>query len=248
MFKLTYDNKEVVNANNEDWRIQDIQVGAIHSVIRKEHTNGSIGEIYYGQRPAHRQITIVLEFSIDGIASYYDKQREIKKKFRPEPSYLSIDHYIDEEPTHLRVTRTLIDFQRSGMVRGYCTLVFENIGLPYFESVEHNNFTPTTNIFTFNNKGDIPLDDRFTDTTFEIDTASSITNLEIHVNDERVWRLNGVTALSSNVEIKDGTTFLNGTDVIDRTDKGIVKLPVGESTIQKHSQSSMTISTRFYYE
>ena len=248
MFKITYDNRKIVDANNENWRIQDIQVGAIHSVIRKEYTNGSIGEIYYGQRPSYRQITIVLEFAIDGISSYYDKQREIKKKFRPEPSYLSIDHYIDEEPTHIRVNRTVIDFQRSGMVRGYCTLVFESIGMPYFESVEHNVFQPTTDIFTFNNKGDIPLDDRYTDTIFEMETDGSITNLEIHVNDERVWRLNGILELPSNIEIKDGTTFLSGTDIIDRTDKGIVKIPVGQSRIQKHSQSSMTISTKFYYE
>lgn len=243
MIELKKKNRVLLNSDNI--KIVDIEVGDIKVNNHIEESSGLHGGTFYGVDYGTRKITITFDKYIDGLDDFNDQRRQLQKAFNQGECQLYLFDNV-----FINVTKdSEIDISRMGMVKLRCVVEFITTGLPYFESVGYDvqTFTNLTKI-NYDNKSDITLDSRYTDTTITITLAEAVNFYQIATGDV-TWRYKKALKAGDKLVLKEATAFKGSADLLEDTTMNVLMLESGQNVmnILGSTKYTLEVKSKIYY-
>ena len=243
MIELKKKNRVLLNSDNI--KIVDIEVDDIKVNNHIEESSGLHGGTFYGVDYGTRKITLTFDKYINGLDDFNEQRRQMQKIFNQGECQL----YLFDN-AFINVTKNSeIDISRTGMVKMRCIAELITTGLPYFESVEYDvqTFTNLAKI-NYNNKSDITLDNRYTDTTITITLAEAVNFYQISAGDV-TWRYKKALQLGDQIVLKDATVFKGSEDLLEDTTMNVLMLESGQNVmdILGSTKYTLEVKSKIYY-
>lgn len=237
--------KNRVLLNSDSIKIVDIEVGDIKVNNHIEESSGLHGGTFYGVDYGTRKITLTFDKYIDGIDDFNDQRRQMQKIFNQGECQLYLFDNV-----FINVTKeSEIDISRMGMVKMRVVAELITTGLPYFESVEYDvqTFTNLTEI-NYDNRSDITLDSRYTDTIITITLAEAVNFYQISAGDV-TWRYKKALKLGDKIVLRDATVFKGSEDLLEDTTMNVLMLESGQNAIDilGSTKYNLEIKSKIYY-
>lgn len=243
MMELKKKNRVLLNSDNI--KIVDIEVGDIKVNNHIEESSGLHGGTFYGVDYGTRKITLTFDKYINGIDDFNDQRRQMQKVFNQGECQLYLFDNV-----FINVTKeSEIDISRMGMVKMRVVAELITTGLPYFESVGYDvqTFTNLTKI-TYDNKSDITLDSRYTDTIITVTLAEEVDFYQISTGDV-TWRYKKALALGNKLVLRDATAFKGSADLLEDTTMNVIMLESGQNimNILGSTKYTLEVKSKIYY-
>lgn len=225
--RIEFENGVVFDTANL-YRVRNLIIDDIDSTSYFENATGVRKAVYYGTDYEQRIIELEFEARIDSAEDFEEKRSDLQRIFNSGAGrFILKDFEIDV------IKNGKIAIERVNNAKLIANVTLINVGLPYFKST---NLETTTIVngatLNINNVSDVELDPRYTDVVLRFTLHESVNFFQITSASGAVLRINLAMSNDDVIELRDGTTYLNGIDILEDTTMEIITIPIGASTLR----------------
>ncbi|WP_374964627.1 phage tail domain-containing protein [Lysinibacillus sp. RS5] len=208
-----------------------------------------IGSRVLGSKVNERTLKAVFDFYYDNMDSFRRTEMKIAEVFGLTQEVIISESINLWKQYRVRCKPYTID--RGNGVKARLTLEFLlPSGLAESFNVEHDSFTVSNEDIIYTNNGTYEIDQR-NDAEMSITIVGATSNPKItNKSTGDVWSYNGSTVVGDKLELKNYTTYKNGVNVLDKTNKAVITFKPGRNvlSITGANNAQLIINSRNYFK